>query len=183
MFTSLDKALVALIMSAVFVVNNFTSFHFFVDEQLANSIVAVLMPVLVYVFPNKPSSGLSGTTLRSIAPFLIILSIASITLVGCAGKDSPERTVFNIRASYVVLLTAAVQYESLPRCELTELVICSKTSVVEEMRRADLAAKATLDSAEALVQKHGEVNAAFAVDAAGSAVDAFAKVLALYGVK
>lgn len=53
MFTSLDKAIVALVMGAIFLINNFTSFHFAVDESVVNAIAGVITPILVYLTPNK----------------------------------------------------------------------------------------------------------------------------------
>jgi len=53
MFTSLDKAIAALVMAAVFLINNFTSFHFSLSEDVVNGIAAALTPLLVYFVPNK----------------------------------------------------------------------------------------------------------------------------------
>ena len=53
MFTSLDKALAALIMAVVFLINNFTEFHFAVTPEVVNGIVGVLTPLAVYFIPNK----------------------------------------------------------------------------------------------------------------------------------
>ena len=53
MITSLDKAIVALIMGVVFLINNFTSFHFAVSAEVVNGIAAALTPILVYFVPNK----------------------------------------------------------------------------------------------------------------------------------
>lgn len=56
MITTLDKAIVALVMAGVFLINNFTSFHFAVSEETVNAIASVLTPLLVYFVPNKPSA-------------------------------------------------------------------------------------------------------------------------------
>lgn len=53
MFTSIDKALVALIMAFIFLVNNFTGFHFAVDESTANAVASIFTPILVWLIPNK----------------------------------------------------------------------------------------------------------------------------------
>lgn len=53
MFTTLDKAIAAGIMAVVFVLNNFTNFHFGVSEEVANAIASVISPILVYLVPNK----------------------------------------------------------------------------------------------------------------------------------
>jgi energy-converting hydrogenase Eha subunit A len=54
MFTTLDKALVATLGGLIFIVNNFTGFHFGIDEATLNAIVGVLVPLLTYFVPNKP---------------------------------------------------------------------------------------------------------------------------------
>lgn len=53
MITSYDKAIVALILGGVFLINNLTSFHFAVSPDTANTIAGLLTPVLVYLVPNK----------------------------------------------------------------------------------------------------------------------------------
>lgn len=53
MITTLDKALAALIMSLVFLINRFTNFHFSTDEQTVSAIVSLLTPMLVYLVPNR----------------------------------------------------------------------------------------------------------------------------------
>ncbi len=56
MITTFDKAIVALILGAVFLINNLTSFHFAVSPETANAIAGLLAPILVYLVPNKPSA-------------------------------------------------------------------------------------------------------------------------------
>lgn len=53
MFTTVDKALAALVMAAIFLINNFTNFHFAVDESVVNGIVGVALPIITYFIPNK----------------------------------------------------------------------------------------------------------------------------------
>lgn len=53
MITSYDKAIVALILGGVFLINNLTSFHFAVSPDTANTIAGLLTPILVYLVPNK----------------------------------------------------------------------------------------------------------------------------------
>ena len=53
MFTSIDKALVALIGSVVFLFNSFTGFHFGVDPGVVAAVVGVATPLLTYLTPNK----------------------------------------------------------------------------------------------------------------------------------
>ena len=51
MYTTFDKAIVAAIMGAVQLAN-VLGFHFGVDEHTITSIVTMVTPVLVWVFPN-----------------------------------------------------------------------------------------------------------------------------------
>jgi TRAP-type C4-dicarboxylate transport system permease large subunit len=54
MFTSIDKALVALIMAVLWLVNYFTGYTSGVTEQTIAGLVGVLTPILVWLVPNKP---------------------------------------------------------------------------------------------------------------------------------
>jgi hypothetical protein len=54
MFTSIDKALVALVMSALFLLNYFTGITTGFTEEMVTAAVGVLTPVLVWLVPNKP---------------------------------------------------------------------------------------------------------------------------------
>ena len=65
MFTSYDKAIVALIMALIFLANKLFNTSIAVDEQTVAGIVTLLTPVLVFLIPNKPKtppvdSGKSG---------------------------------------------------------------------------------------------------------------------------
>ncbi len=53
MFTSIDKAIVGLIMAAVFLINNFTGWHFALSEDVVNGIAGVLTPFLIWLTPNR----------------------------------------------------------------------------------------------------------------------------------
>lgn len=53
MFTSVDKAIVALVMAVVFLVNNFTGWHVGFTPEIVNGFVGVLTPILVYFWPNR----------------------------------------------------------------------------------------------------------------------------------
>jgi len=52
MFTSIDKAIVALIMAALSIANLFTG-HEWINEDTAAWIIAVATPILVWAVPNK----------------------------------------------------------------------------------------------------------------------------------
>ena len=56
MFTSLDKALAALVMAVMFVLNNFFGINLGIDETTVNTIIAAVTPFLVWLIPNKDTS-------------------------------------------------------------------------------------------------------------------------------
>lgn len=57
MFTSMDKALVALIMSALFLINFFFGLNLgFVTQETVATVVSLLTPILVWAIPNKPKA-------------------------------------------------------------------------------------------------------------------------------
>lgn len=53
MFTSLDKALIALVMGILSILNLVFGFNLGIDPAVVSSIIAALTPVLVYYIPNK----------------------------------------------------------------------------------------------------------------------------------
>ena len=55
MFSSMDKALVALIMSVIFLLNFFFGVNLgVVSQDTVATIVGLLTPILVWAIPNKP---------------------------------------------------------------------------------------------------------------------------------
>lgn len=118
--------------------------------------------------------------------FLLALAFISTTgFVGCASDDA-QQTVFNLRAGYVAgPLTLATHYESLVRCDpmKPEVKVCSDAKVVDELRKADDAAKAALDNAESFVRMHGDIDASDAIDAARAAIASMSKIITIYNIK
>lgn len=54
MFTSIDKALVALIMGVLFIVQTYTGFSLsWISAETVSTIVGLITPVLVWAIPNK----------------------------------------------------------------------------------------------------------------------------------
>ena len=51
--TSIDKALVALVMSVIYLANTFLGINFGLTEETVTAIVAALTPILVWLVPNK----------------------------------------------------------------------------------------------------------------------------------
>lgn len=115
-----------------------------------------------------------------------ILAAALLLLTACA-SGTPEKAVFEARSAYdAAVLAPAANYNELPRNGTPECAvakICSDQSVVDSLRKADEAAKTTLDAAEDVVRNHPTWDASAAVAAAQEAVAAAEKILALYGVK
>jgi hypothetical protein len=57
MFTTLDKALVAVVMGIVSLLNLTGIFSFNLDPGTVQSIIAVITPILIYFIPNKKPTG------------------------------------------------------------------------------------------------------------------------------
>lgn len=55
MFSSMDKALIALVMALVYLANYFHIFTFNIDPANLGALITALTPFLVYFFPNKQS--------------------------------------------------------------------------------------------------------------------------------
>lgn len=54
MFTSIDKALVALVMGLLFIIQTYTGFDLgWVKQETVATIIGLLTPVLVWAVPNK----------------------------------------------------------------------------------------------------------------------------------
>lgn len=54
MYTQFNKAIVALIMAIIMIVQNRFHISLGIDEATLTSILAVLTPILVYFIPNIP---------------------------------------------------------------------------------------------------------------------------------
>lgn len=55
MFSSLDKALVALFMAVMYLLSNYFGINFGFTEVQVAGFVTFLTPILVYFIPNKPA--------------------------------------------------------------------------------------------------------------------------------
>ena len=54
MFTSIDKALVAMVMGVLFIVQTYTGISTaWISAETVNTIIGLLTPVLVWAIPNK----------------------------------------------------------------------------------------------------------------------------------
>ena len=54
MFTSIDKALVALVMGLLFIIQTYTGFNLsWLSAETVTTVIGLLTPVLVWAIPNK----------------------------------------------------------------------------------------------------------------------------------
>ena len=60
MFTTIDKAIVALVMSLAFLFETFIGETLGIDDETLTMFLAAATPVLVWAWPNKPWSGFSA---------------------------------------------------------------------------------------------------------------------------
>lgn len=58
MFTSIDKALIAAVMSIVYILS-FFGVTVVVDEEQLRFIIAMITPILVWIMPNLPKKNKS----------------------------------------------------------------------------------------------------------------------------
>lgn len=56
MFTTIDKALAALVMAVLYLLNTFLGIDLGWSAETINTIIAAVTPVLVWLVPNKPAS-------------------------------------------------------------------------------------------------------------------------------
>ena len=56
MFTSIDKALVAVVMGGLYLWNTFAPWKIGLDENTVSTVIVGLTPILVYLIPNKPAA-------------------------------------------------------------------------------------------------------------------------------
>lgn len=117
----------------------------------------------------------------------LLLVGALFFLAACAtpeqGSGSAATSVYQAKLAYAAVLTGAVEYNNLPRCgRPTSPALCSSQGAVEAMRKANLAARSALDSAESTVRDPAVKGntAQLAVTAAGNAVDSFKEIVTLY---
>ena len=53
MFTSVDKALAAIVMAALFLLNEFAGIRIGLNEQTLGAVLSAATPILVYLIPNR----------------------------------------------------------------------------------------------------------------------------------
>lgn len=126
---------------------------------------------------------------------LIGVIAASVLLAACSAintaaqsvnTDDANKAAYAAKATYASVLVVAAQYVKLTRCEAPAApVLCSKQVVVDQIRKADLAADAATQAAENAVRTMGSDPAVItaAVTAATQAAAAFKIIAGVYGGK
>lgn len=57
MITSVDKALIAMVMGVLFIIQTFTGFSLpWITQETVTTVIGLLTPVLVWAIPNKTPS-------------------------------------------------------------------------------------------------------------------------------
>lgn len=87
MFTTIDKAIVAVIMAIVMILQNLGWAPEFMNATWAQSIAAVITPFFVWLWPNKePEAKPLASRRISCHPGAVLAAIAmAVMLTGCAG--------------------------------------------------------------------------------------------------
>lgn len=119
---------------------------------------------------------------------MIALAVALFVTACAAPLATPipqdaAQQVFAAKTAYQAVLLIAVRYNQLPRCTVPKAPpLCSDQTVVVQLRKADDAALATLDSAEIVVRspRATATLTSDAVLAAQSAVKAFQSIVTIY---
>lgn len=124
---------------------------------------------------------------------LAVMAILAVAATGCAAltKTVPssdmatmEKAAFAAKSAYAVALVGMVQINKMPRCEIAPAP-CVHQSVVDTMRKLDLAADQATQAAEDLVrsQRGSPSVVQLGVEAATKAVAAFSGIVNIYKEK
>lgn len=109
-----------------------------------------------------------------------------VTLSACASliAETPAQRVFAAKQDYRALLTLAVDYVELPRCDETERTLCSDADAVARIQKIDRYVEVALDEAEGIVRTPGLTGDALslAIRSAESAIAVFRVVLTEEGL-
>jgi starvation-inducible outer membrane lipoprotein len=104
-------------------------------------------------------------------------------LTACGGMpQNQQQTVFEIKSSYGVALNVAANYAELPACTASRGQPCSDPQAVAQLKKAEPAARATLDAAENAVRTPGFGNNVVnsSITAAREALKAFSVIVTQY---
>lgn len=100
-------------------------------------------------------------------------------VVGTVDQTKMEQSAYAARSAYAGILRLMAEYVSLPRCGTG---VCSSQSVVNEMRKVELAADAATKGAVDIARSPTKTSIALAnaVSDAQRAVETFRNVVAVY---
>ena len=117
----------------------------------------------------------------------LAISLLAFCLAACQQQGpSSASSVYAAKNAYEAALIVAVNYNKLPRCGMpTSPPLCSDQAAVEAIRKANVAARTTLDAAEKTVRDpaaQADTKTAVAM-AANDTVSAMQAILALYAAK
>jgi hypothetical protein len=113
----------------------------------------------------------------------LALLVFVVGLTACGGvPQSPQQSVFEIKSTYGVTLNAAANYAELPPCNASRGQPCAEGKVVAQLKKAEPAARATLDAAENVVRTpgFGDNVVKSSVKAAQEALRAFSVIVSTY---
>lgn len=128
--------------------------------------------------------------MKIILSLLIACVLSACTAISTGAQsvnlDAANKSAYAAKASYGAALVVAAQYVQLPRCERPPApALCSKQAIVDQIRKADLAADAATQAAENAVRTLGSdpMIVTAAVEAATQSVTAFKAITSVYGGK
>ena len=161
------------------------------QPAFATWIVRIAQPILsgrepVSAKAPPPAAASPQTPAAPVTAVLLALGLAS--LAGACATKAAATDVFELRAGYdATVLAPMAGYARLPPC-LSHVApaqgapVCSDPAVVDQLRKADSAAKAALDAAEETVRQHPTMDATAAIAAAENAVAAVKVILTTYNI-
>jgi len=119
--------------------------------------------------------------------FMLLTACSAIntatTSLTPSAMDAANKSAYTAKAGYAAALVVAAQYVKLPRCEKPSApALCSKQAVVDQIRKADLAADAATQAAENAVRTLGTdpMIVTAAVEAATQSVTALTTITNVY---
>lgn len=112
----------------------------------------------------------------------IIAALCLLLAAACQQAPRPTNAVLATMTAYEAALTVAVAYNKLPRCSVTSDKLCSDQAVVEQLRKADNAAIASLAAARTVALTPGITDGAVraSLATAAQAVAAFNTIVTIY---
>ena len=156
-----NKAIVALIMAVVVIVQRIWHVDLGLDEDTVTLIVTGLTPVLVYLVPNLPGTSTVATTLKTpavvtFAAFGLALVIFGGALAGCASLSvgsgaSVDQRVQAARQDVATANLFISLYGTFPECGAGVSQPCHNANALDLLQRGSKAAGDALDAVQDLI--------------------------------